>query len=736
MGVSSEMPPLDDDLRQEKGITMAFLRREPAAAPEADEEMADLDAVMDSPKTAGKKKEGRGRPSPSPTEEGAAVGAAESEGRTRSWFPESFLWQPLLLTDASGQASVDVRVPDQLTTWRVLGLAHSRDGSQAGAVHTFDSRLPVFIDPVVPAFLMAGDTLALPVQVMNSTDAALSLAVQAAGEGGLSGAGQIGLDLGAMDSDVATVRLTASSAGVGRVRARVDSSAGFDEAVRELPILPVGRPVQASRGGTLAGARTFQMATPAGADPSTQALTVQVYPGALAVLQAEVERLQGGARPEDGAYGFALSSQMNSLATASGVEVDPGVLRGLRVVAWQRVARASRSPDAGQASDLLSAMGGVRDHTLAEALRPRLVRVVLDGQRGDGTWARQDRATLQAVLVQTAWAARALPKEEEGPRLRAGGAIERYAPQVDDAYTAAVLLASGVIRAGAAEKMRAIVLEGVDVASDGRRSVRVPAGVLNPWGYRPSRTEMLAWTALALADRTELDWRFDLVAELMASYDATWGFGAGVADSLALDAIAVGLPALQEPVSVVLTVNGEERARAALDPKQPRVPAILAASIVGDEADIRLEAVPPVPGLAFVSTLDSWVAWTGTELLPGVEVEVALSPLRAGATGSLQLVLSAPSNASVVVEQGIPAGCTVDEVSLMASGQLTAATVLDDRIRLTTRPFQAGEVMTLIVPVQPAYAGTFSTGPLSLKQGADRVDLAPLEWRVSASTGR
>jgi hypothetical protein len=123
-------------------------------------------------------------------------------------------------------------------------------------------------------------------------------------------------------------------------------------------------------------------------------------------------------------------------------------------------------------------------------------------------------------------------------------------------------------------------------------------------------------------------------------------------------------------------------------------------------------------------------------LLPGVEVEVALSPLRAGATGSLQLVLSAPSNASVVVEQGIPAGCTVDEVSLMASGQLTAATVLDDRIRLTTRPFQAGEVMTLIVPVQPAYAGTFSTGPLSLKQGADRVDLAPLEWRVSASTGR
>ena len=97
-----------------------------------------------------------------PAPPGAPVNEGEREAR--SWFPESFLWQPLVETDAQGVATVPLRVPDQLTTWRVLALAHSRQGAQAGAVHGFDSRLPVYVDPVVPAWLYVGDRVELPVQ--------------------------------------------------------------------------------------------------------------------------------------------------------------------------------------------------------------------------------------------------------------------------------------------------------------------------------------------------------------------------------------------------------------------------------------------------------------------------------------------------------------------------------------------------------------------------------------------
>ncbi|MGI5865882.1 MAG: alpha-2-macroglobulin family protein, partial [Myxococcales bacterium] len=67
-------------------------------------------------------------------------GGSEGEGTrqaatpSRAWFPETFLFDPLVVTDEQGKASVPVRVPDRLTSWRVLALAHSRDGAQAGAV--------------------------------------------------------------------------------------------------------------------------------------------------------------------------------------------------------------------------------------------------------------------------------------------------------------------------------------------------------------------------------------------------------------------------------------------------------------------------------------------------------------------------------------------------------------------------------------------------------------------------
>ncbi|MFP2964428.1 alpha-2-macroglobulin family protein, partial [Myxococcus sp. 1LA] len=101
-------------------------------------------------------------------------GGAEADASpSRAWFPETFLFEPLVVTDASGAATVPVRVPDRLTQWRVLALAHSRSGAQSGAVTAFTGTLPTYVDPVLPAFLRAGDAVRVPVQVMNTTDAAV-----------------------------------------------------------------------------------------------------------------------------------------------------------------------------------------------------------------------------------------------------------------------------------------------------------------------------------------------------------------------------------------------------------------------------------------------------------------------------------------------------------------------------------------------------------------------------------
>src|SRR6185436_20204685 len=67
-----------------------------------------------------------------------------------------------------------VRVPDRLTSWRVLALAHSRAGAQAGAETSFRGTLPTYLDPVVPSFLMTGDEVSLPIQIVNTTDQPVS----------------------------------------------------------------------------------------------------------------------------------------------------------------------------------------------------------------------------------------------------------------------------------------------------------------------------------------------------------------------------------------------------------------------------------------------------------------------------------------------------------------------------------------------------------------------------------
>src|SRR5262249_47532760 len=149
------------------------------------------------------------------------------------------------------------------------------------------------------------------------------------------------LVLGPAGSDVRTLPFDVEGAGTATVTARLSSAQASDAAERTIPVIPSGRPVETQRGGTLATSRSFHIASPAGADPSTEAVEVLVFPGALSVLQLELERLAGGARPEDAAYGFALTGSIAPLAEAARVELDDALMRKMRILAWQRVVPAS-----------------------------------------------------------------------------------------------------------------------------------------------------------------------------------------------------------------------------------------------------------------------------------------------------------------------------------------------------------------------------------------------------------
>ena len=658
------------------------------------------------------------QPAPPPADEGEGEAVA-----LRQWFPESFLWQPLVETGPDGTAEVPVTVPDQLTTWRVLALANDRGGSQAGTLATFDSTLPAYVDLAVPGWLYVGDRVELPVQVVAHTaDVSGQLVVQ--GEGALAGGGTASVNIAAGGSGARTLTVRAEAAGVGTVRADLP---GVDALERQIQVVPRGRPDPRAVGAVLSSSRALALRAPDGADPRTQELFVAVYPGPLALFGTEIERLGAGTAPLSPGYGLDVAHGATELAEAAGVEVDAAALRRVRLVSWQRVVRLSRAPSAVQAADLLVVLRGV-DGEEAEVMRARMARTVASGQRADGTWAPADRSTLQAVLVHTAWVARALPEDDRGPRLRAAGALERYASDVTDPYTAAVVLASGLVSGDSREALREQVREGLVQREDGRVSVTVPADARSPWGYRPSQEEALAWAWLALEGEPEAA---DVLAELLGRYRAEWGFGAGPADAVALEVVRRGLPALDAEVEVSLQHRGEVVATASLDPSQPRVPAVLVAPTSGDAAEWEVSVSPAVPGLALRGELRSWIPWSGDEELPGVEVSAVPRPLTAGRPGAVDLELVGPSGAVLTVDLGLPPGASVDESTLDSQrGVLADFAVYPDHVHLVTRALGAGEVLEVEVALVPALAGELGAAPTRVAVEGHEALLPPVDWTI------
>jgi hypothetical protein len=90
----------------------------------------------------------------------------------REDFQQTPLWAPRIVTDTTGQGSVLLTLPDNLTTWHVdaRGLTlDTRVGDSSSAVM---STLPLLTRPVVPRFFVVGDKVVLASVINNNTNAA------------------------------------------------------------------------------------------------------------------------------------------------------------------------------------------------------------------------------------------------------------------------------------------------------------------------------------------------------------------------------------------------------------------------------------------------------------------------------------------------------------------------------------------------------------------------------------
>lgn len=87
----------------------------------------------------------------------------------RKDFPETLLWVPALETNYRGQASFNIPLAHNITTWEALVVAHDRKGRfgrVTGQVRAFQD---FFVDAELPSPVYEGDEFDVPVTVFNYT---------------------------------------------------------------------------------------------------------------------------------------------------------------------------------------------------------------------------------------------------------------------------------------------------------------------------------------------------------------------------------------------------------------------------------------------------------------------------------------------------------------------------------------------------------------------------------------
>ncbi len=676
-------------------------------------------------------------------EAGESTGGFDAPA-TRAWFPETFIFEPLIVTDENGRANVPVKVPDRLTTWRVLALAHSRQGSQAGSVASFLGTLPTYVEPVTPPFLYAGDVVKLPVQVVNTTEADVNTTLAWSAQGGSLSSNGGAVKVPAGGNALQYVTLTTSKPGTATFRATLG---GTDAVEKSIELKPMGRREVQSKAGTLAAPRTFTLEGPANALPGTEAVRVRVYPGALGLVRNELSAAPGRGGLAEDAYLLQLLGQSPQLLTSLGATPDLPTIRSLSILATQRVMQHARAPSVDAATLLTEAALAHPENPVLQRLGERLALQVASSQRADGTCQGATGWTLQRLLVTTADCVRAANASTSTPAakqratavtLKASGAFERNAARVADGYTAAAILASGALAGGGVEAYRKLVLEALADDTNGGKYLRVESGVVRPDGVAPSTFEATALAILALDGVKEAP-TADLGTYLLSGYSAYSGWGDGRANLVALRA-AVKLFKEPVPSGVKVTVerDGKPIASGTFDAAALQDVLTLDADADGSGGahEWTVRAEPAVPGLGYSLQLVSYAPWKD-EPGGGLELTTELpTALKVGLPSDVKLVAAMPGGVPMKLELSLPAGVQADSTSLqrlVTTGAVTRYETEDGLITLHVPPQANGALWQQTVSVTATLAGTLHSGASSLSTegyATRKKEFAPLTWRV------
>ena len=102
----------------------------------------------------------------------------QPEVQIRQNFNETAFFYPQLKTNEAGESLISFTVPESNTTWKLMGLAHTKDMKFGQVIEKIISQKQLMIRPNIPRFLREGDRVTISTNISNLSENGIDGIVQ------------------------------------------------------------------------------------------------------------------------------------------------------------------------------------------------------------------------------------------------------------------------------------------------------------------------------------------------------------------------------------------------------------------------------------------------------------------------------------------------------------------------------------------------------------------------------
>ena len=227
----------------------------------------------------------------SPNGGGGGGGGAEAGPRVRRNFPETLFYEPALITDGNGQATLDVTLADSITTWRISALANSA----AGLLGSMDRGLVVFqdffVDLEVPTTLTRGDEVGITLALYNylPETQTVNLEIAAGDWFTLLGDARVAVELGANEVRGVRIPMRVERVGTHALTVTARGTVLSDAVERTVRVEPDGQMTEQIDSGRLVAPVEYTTHIPLEAVADSGTLLVRIYPGLMSQVMTGLD---------------------------------------------------------------------------------------------------------------------------------------------------------------------------------------------------------------------------------------------------------------------------------------------------------------------------------------------------------------------------------------------------------------------------------------------------------------